>query len=102
MVDGEHPARRPARVGLEEASVSRVPWCELGSLIYWMERCSPLKCRDRHYRHSWGWHASAAVGFTGGILMRRLRPIAPPGDEGASLLLVARVPDRRLGDSVAR
>ncbi len=81
-----------ARVGLVKATVEIVPWCELDALIYWMGRCSPVKCRDAHFRHRWAWHASAALGLAAALVMRRLRPVPPVGDEGASLLLVAETP----------
>jgi 2-polyprenyl-3-methyl-5-hydroxy-6-metoxy-1,4-benzoquinol methylase len=34
-------------------SIEHVPWGECDSLIYWMERCSPIRCRDLHYRDAW-------------------------------------------------
>jgi SAM-dependent methyltransferase len=84
-----------SRVGLIDAAVEIVPWCRVDSILYWMERCTPVRCGDAHYRHAWAWHASALIGFLGGFAISKVRPIAPvsANDEGAGLLLVASVPD---------
>ncbi|MGA0595019.1 class I SAM-dependent methyltransferase [Enterovirga sp. CN4-39] len=82
-----------SRVGLVSPEVEITPWTDVDAIVYWMERCSPVKCRDVHYRHSWAWHASALVGFVGGLAMGKLKPQPfRPDDEGASLLLLARKP----------
>lgn len=81
------------RVGLIEARVETAPWADVDGLVYWMGRVSPVKCQDRHYKHSWAWHASALVGFLGGYVMWKINPTPKTKDEGASLLLVARKPD---------
>lgn len=82
-----------ARVGLVRPRVVVAPWSEVDAVVYWMERCSPVRCRDIHYRHAWSWHASALVGLMGALVMRRVRPRpGRGGDEGASLLLVAEKP----------
>lgn len=82
------------RVGLVEAEVETAPWTELDGMIYWMERCSPVKCHTRHFRHAWSWHAAAAFAFVCGWICWKARPLPspPPGDPGASLMLVARRP----------
>lgn len=82
------------RVGLVEPRVEAAPWTELDGMLYWMARCSPVKCDGRHYRHAWSWHASSVVAIAGGWLLWKLKPLpSPPADdEGASLLLVARRP----------
>lgn len=81
------------RAGLEPLGVEIASWTRIDALIYWIARCTPLKMRDRYYRHAWTWHAAAAVGAAAGWAMWRLRG-APDdaADEGASLLLVARRP----------
>lgn len=83
-----------ARVGLVDVSVARAPWNRTDAVVYWMGRCSPVKCRDVHFRHAWSWHLSAAFGALAATVMKRIRPEPglPPGDQGASLVLVARVP----------
>lgn len=83
-----------AQVGLVKASVQTVPWGEVDAIVYWMERCSPVRCREVHYRHAWIWHASALAGFLGGLAMRKVPAPRRAGDEGASLLLVAEAPAR--------
>ena len=83
------------RTGLVEARVETAPWAAVDGLVYWMARCSPVTCRDRHFRHSWAWHASALIGLAGGFALWRLKPVPDANDEGASLLLVARTPGPR-------
>ena len=92
-----------ARAGLVEATVAVAPWTDVDAVVYWMERFSPVKCRDVHFRHSWAWHASALFGLAAAMVMRKVRP-APsrPGDEGASLLLVARRPEDGPGEAPPR
>jgi hypothetical protein len=83
-----------SRVGLVDATVQIAPWGRIDSMVYWIARCSPVRCRDRHYRHAWTWHASALIGLAGGFAIAKLRPAAPKSAniEGAGLLLVAKVP----------
>jgi SAM-dependent methyltransferase len=71
-------------------SIEHVPWGGNDSLIYWIERCSPIKCTGAHFRGAWSWHAAAAVGLLGGHLTHRLRGTPATKDEGAGLLLTAR------------
>ncbi|MDR7036064.1 SAM-dependent methyltransferase [Methylobacterium sp. BE186] len=81
-----------ARVGLVDAQVETIPWSELDNFIYWMARCSPVKCQQRHYAHRWSWHASALLGLGGALAIQCLRRAPPINDEGVGLLLVARKP----------
>jgi SAM-dependent methyltransferase len=82
--------------GAHVECVENVPWRAADALLYWIERCSPIKCREVHYQGSVKWHAAVLVGHFLGILMYRLTG-APEktSDEGAGLLLIAR---RRLSD----
>ncbi|MFD1704267.1 class I SAM-dependent methyltransferase [Methylopila henanensis] len=82
------------RAGLVDARVEQAPWSDVDAIVYWIARCSPIRCVDRRYRHAWSWHAASAVGFLAGYAMWTLRG-APRAadDEGASLLLTARKPD---------
>ena len=74
-------------------SIENAPWGDGDSLLYWVARCSPLKCRDVHYRGALEWHAAALTGFILGILALKLRGTPKePGDEGAALLMIARKP----------
>lgn len=79
--------------GLFVEAIHRVPWCRVDSLVYWIERCSFLRCQDIYFKHAWSWHISALTGFLLGYLMDRLfGPPKPTTDEGSGLLLVARKP----------
>jgi SAM-dependent methyltransferase len=73
-------------------SIEHVPWSEFDSLMYWMERCSPIRCRHIHYRNVWRWHAAALISYLGGRLAYKLRGVPKTADEGVALLMVARRP----------
>jgi hypothetical protein len=70
--------------------IEHVPWGGHDSLVYWIERCTPVKCTGAHFRGAWSWHAAAAVGLLGGRLTHWLRGTRVAKDEGAGLLLTAR------------
>jgi SAM-dependent methyltransferase len=74
-------------------SIETVPWGGYDSLAYWIERCSPIKCDDVHYRGAWSWHGATLVGLALGHLVHALRGTPRTDDEGPSLLLVARRPE---------
>jgi len=78
------------RHGAAVESIENVPWGDCDSLLYWMERCSPLRCRDIYYRNRPWWHAAVLIGIAGGWLMHRLRGTPQTTDEGVGLLMVAR------------
>ncbi|HET6378608.1 MAG TPA: methyltransferase domain-containing protein [Methylocella sp.] len=71
-------------------TIEQVPWGGNDSLIYWIGRCTPLKCTSQHYRGAWSWHALCALGLIGGALAHKLFGIPSVKDEGAGLLLIAR------------
>jgi SAM-dependent methyltransferase len=71
-------------------NIEHVPWGGIDSLVYWIERCTPVKCTGAHFRGALSWHAAAAVGLLGGHLMHWLRGTPATEDEGAGLLLTAR------------
>ncbi len=77
------------RHGAAVISIDNVPWGDCDSLLYWMERCSPLRCRDVYYRNQISWHAAALIGLVGGRLLHALRKTPQTTDEGAGLLMVA-------------
>jgi len=85
------------QAGLVNPTVEVAPWTEIDSVIYWLARCSPFRCTDVHFQHSWRFHFSAVVGFLVGYAMWKLKPVPrPPADDaGAALLLIARVPGSR-------
>jgi SAM-dependent methyltransferase len=76
--------------GAEAESIENVPWGRQDALIYWVERCSPIKCRERHFKADWGWHAASVVSWAGGLLASTLLPTPKTSDEGAGLLMIAR------------
>ena len=77
--------------GAEVMSVSDVPWGNSG--LYWIERFSPIKCRDVHFRGAASWHAAWLISSLLGIAAARLfRVPKKPGGEGIGLLMIARRP----------
>lgn len=70
--------------------IEHVPWGGSDSLVYWVGRCTPVKCAGQHFRGAWSWHAAAALGLLGGMLIHRLIGTPTATDEGAGLLLTAR------------
>jgi SAM-dependent methyltransferase len=78
------------RNGAAVCSIEQVPWGDCDALLYWIERCSPIRCRDIFYHHSVSWHAAAIFGFLAGRLMHAIRKTPVTTDEGGSLLMTAR------------
>lgn len=78
------------RSGATVESIEQVPWGNFDSLMYWIERCSPIRCRDVHYSNHWTWHAAAAIGYVAGRAMYAIRKTPKTTDEGVGLILVAR------------
>ncbi|WOJ90882.1 methyltransferase domain-containing protein [Methylocapsa polymorpha] len=76
--------------GLSIESIAPMPWTEFDSLIYWIERCSPVKCGDKHFLGDWSWHAASAVGLLLGRVVHAVRRPPKVMGEGAGLLLIAR------------
>jgi len=74
-------------------SVENVPWGAGDSGVYWIERCSPIKCSDVHFRGAYSWHVAAVIGNALGYLAFLLFG-APKktDDEGGGLLMIARRP----------
>jgi SAM-dependent methyltransferase len=78
--------------GVTIESIEAMPWTHFDSIIYWIEKCTPIKCRDEYYRGDWTWHVAAAIGLIGGRILHALRNPPKVMDEGSSLLLIARRP----------
>jgi SAM-dependent methyltransferase len=76
--------------GATVESIERAEWNATDSQIYWMARCSPLRCAEVYFRDAWSWHAAALIGFFAGRLLYILNKVPRTTDEGGSLLLVAR------------
>jgi hypothetical protein len=70
--------------------IEHVPWGGNDSFVYWIERCTPVKCTREHFCGAWSWHAAAAFGLLGGRLAHRLLGTPATKDQGAGLLLTAR------------
>lgn len=84
-------AEMAKRAGATVESVEKVPWGEDDALLYWISRCSPIKCDgDAYYREAFSWHVSAAIGLLGGLAARTAMGVPSREDEGTGLLLVAR------------
>jgi len=81
-----------ASAGAEVESIEHAEWNATDSLLYWMALCSPIRCRDIHFRDHWTWHASLLIGYLGGRLLYAVNKTPRTRDEGGSLLLVARRP----------
>lgn len=80
-----------AKAGLVDAQVHVSPWTRSDVFVYWMSRFSPVKARDRHYRHALAWHAAPLLAACPAYIASRLMPLPKPGsDEGVSLLLIAK------------
>lgn len=71
-------------------SLEPVPWGDDDALIYWMARCSPVRCREIHFRDVWSWYGAALISYLGGRLAYKLRGEPKAADEGAGLLMIAR------------
>jgi hypothetical protein len=74
-------------------SIENTPWGSGDSRIYWIERCSPIRCSDVHFRGAAKWHAAMLVGHVlGAIAFRLFGAPKITSDEGAGLLMIARKP----------
>jgi len=80
------------RGGATVESIEHAEWNATDSQIYWMARCSPLRCAEVHFRDAWSWHAAALIGFLAGRLLYIVNKVPRTTDEGGSLLMVARRP----------
>jgi SAM-dependent methyltransferase len=79
------------RTGALVESLENVPWGTGDAAVHWIERFSPIKCFDTHFRGAVKWHAAALTGHALGMIAFRL--MGPPkktADEGAGLLMIAR------------
>ncbi|HKN30102.1 MAG TPA: class I SAM-dependent methyltransferase [Roseiarcus sp.] len=74
-------------------SVESAPWGAGGAEIYWIERFSPIKCRDVHFRGALSWHAASLIASALGIAASKLLRAPRTGaDEGIGLVMFARRP----------
>jgi SAM-dependent methyltransferase len=79
-----------ATAGVCVESIEPAQWNETDSLMYWMARCSPIRCRDIHFHDAPSWYVAGAVGFLVGRLAYALNKTPKTTDEGAALVMVAR------------
>ncbi len=78
--------------GAEVMSVENVPFGS-DSGIYWIERFSPIKCRDVHFRGALSWHAASLISSLLGIAASRLVGVPKTAaDDGIALVMIARRP----------
>jgi SAM-dependent methyltransferase len=74
----------------EVMSVENVPFGS-DSGIYWIERFSPIKCRDVHFRGALSWHAASLISSLLGIAASRLfRVPRTAAEDGIGLVMIAR------------
>jgi SAM-dependent methyltransferase len=74
-------------------SVETVPWGAGDSQVYWIERCSPIKCPDVHFRGALKWHVAMLIGYVlGSVAFLLFGAPRKTADEGAGLLMIARRP----------
>ncbi|MCJ2053834.1 class I SAM-dependent methyltransferase [Methylobacterium sp. J-070] len=59
------------------------------SLIHWMAKVTPVRCRDRFFRQTWRWVLALAVAYRIGAFLDRWLPV-PKRTRPNALLLVAR------------
>jgi 2-polyprenyl-3-methyl-5-hydroxy-6-metoxy-1,4-benzoquinol methylase len=80
-------------VGAVVESIEIPPWGAGSAEIYWIERLSPIKCRDLHFRGAFNWHAASLISSLLGIAASKLfgAPRKAAGD-GIGLLMIARRP----------
>jgi SAM-dependent methyltransferase len=81
-----------ARCSTEVEAIDTMGWDQADSLMYWIERCSLIRCKDRYYSKSPLWLSSEVVGYLGGRILHALKGVPTRQDEGSSLMLVARRP----------
>ena len=81
-----------AAASTEVEAIEIVDWDADDSIMYWIEACSPIRCKDEFFRRSLAWHAATVASFVAGTVLHRLKRVPAGRDEGASLLLVARRP----------
>jgi SAM-dependent methyltransferase len=80
-------------------NIERAQWSGADALIYWIGRCTPVRCCDTHYRGTFAWHAATLAGFLAGRLVYAVDKSPKTVDEGAGLVMVAR---RNAGGSATR
>jgi SAM-dependent methyltransferase len=78
--------------GTAVLGIEQIPYSRYDSVVYWMERCSPIRCKDVFYSDRLSWQLSAFFSFYAGLLVHAVRGITKDQKEGAGLLLVARRP----------
>jgi SAM-dependent methyltransferase len=80
------------RGGAQVETIERARWNATDSLLYWMARCSPIRCRDIHFRPAWTWYVSAQFAFLAGRLLYWMNKVPRTTDEGVALVMIARRP----------
>jgi SAM-dependent methyltransferase len=76
-------------LGCEPETVHEIGMDRHDSLIHWMAKVTPVRCRDRFFRQTWRWVAALAFSYRIGALLDRWLPV-PKRTRPNALLLVAR------------
>jgi len=71
-------------------TIAHAEWNATDSFLYWVERCSPIRCVDLHFCDRWSWHAALVAGFLAGRMLYVINKVPRTKDEGGSLLMFAR------------
>ncbi len=80
------------RAGAEVMSIEKVPFGG-DSGIYWIDRLSPVKCRDVHFRGALSWHASSLISSVLGIAASKLFSVPKSAaNDGIGFVMIARRP----------
>ncbi len=78
-----------AAIGCAPEAVHAIGMDRHDSIVYWMMKSSPVRCRDRFFRLNWRWIASLAFAHAVGSRLDRWLPL-PKNTPTNALLLAAR------------
>jgi SAM-dependent methyltransferase len=78
------------RCGATVESIENADWNAEDAILYWMARCSPIRCYDIHFRAAWSWYAASVFGFLAARLMSSVINVPKKTDEGGALVMTAR------------
>ncbi|QGY00632.1 class I SAM-dependent methyltransferase [Methylobacterium mesophilicum SR1.6/6] len=76
-------------IGCTPEAVHPIGMDQHDSIVHWMVKMSPVRCRDRFFRFNWGWLASLAFAYAVGSRLDRWLKL-PNRTPTNAILLVAR------------